>query len=80
MTFMRLAGLAAPALAVLVAAACGGTASGSGVTSPQYGALKMALTDAEGRPAIVLPGDDGGTILLEAAKRRRRKKAGRRKR
>ncbi|HUX34080.1 MAG TPA: DUF4382 domain-containing protein [Gemmatimonadaceae bacterium] len=46
MTFMRLAGLAAPALAVLVAAACGGTASGSGVTSPQYGALKMALTDA----------------------------------
>lgn len=48
MTSMRLARLAAPALAVLavVVAACSGSANGSGITSAQYGALNMALTDA----------------------------------
>ena len=47
MTFLRFAGRSALALTVVtLAAACSSSGSGSGMTNPQYGAVKMALTDA----------------------------------
>ncbi|MHB1863829.1 MAG: DUF4382 domain-containing protein [Gemmatimonadaceae bacterium] len=47
MTFKSLATRCALGLATLtVAAACSSSTSGSGMTNPQYGAVKMALTDA----------------------------------
>jgi Domain of unknown function (DUF4382) len=47
MTSLQMAGLTTIGVAILaVAAACSGSATGVGTTSPQYGALKLALTDA----------------------------------
>jgi Domain of unknown function (DUF4382) len=46
MTSTRLAVFGALFLVGLSAAACSGSGAGAGTTSPQYGALKMALTDA----------------------------------
>jgi low affinity Fe/Cu permease len=40
-------------------------------------ARKEGLTDDEGRPAVVLPGN-GGTVLVEVSKKRRRKRRRRR--
>ncbi|MDE3052972.1 MAG: DUF4382 domain-containing protein [Gemmatimonadota bacterium] len=47
MNSRRFAGRAVLGLAITATvAACGGSGSGMGTTAPQYGALKMALTDA----------------------------------
>lgn len=47
MNSTRIAGLAALGVAIVtVAVACSGSASGSGLTGPQYGTVKLALTDA----------------------------------